>query len=238
MNAQETQILQDFLNQLAQVRGVNKDPQAEAMISRALAQQPDAAYLLVQRAILLEQALNNAKSRIAQLEGELQTARAGQGTSGSFFDDVASGWGRSATSAPTTHAAPAGSTMPPSHPGYAQPGYTPPPVATASRPGFFGGSGGSFLGNMAATAAGVAGGAFLFQGIENLLGHHGSGFMGHDLLGGQPTENLTVNNFYEGDGQGNTQPRDVADNDSSSDNSFDDVNNIDVDNFDDDTTSI
>jgi hypothetical protein len=31
---------------------------------------------------------------------------------------------------------------------------------------------GGFLGQAAATAAGVAGGAFLFQGLENLLGHH------------------------------------------------------------------
>jgi hypothetical protein len=30
--------------------------------------------------------------------------------------------------------------------------------------------GGSFLGQAAATAAGVAGGAFLFQGLEHLLG--------------------------------------------------------------------
>jgi hypothetical protein len=38
---------------------------------------------------------------------------------------------------------------------------------------------GSFLGTAAATAAGIAGGAFLFQGLESLLGHHdsGSGFL-------------------------------------------------------------
>ena len=37
-----------------------------------------------------------------------------------------------------------------------------------------------FLGQAAATAAGVAGGAFLFQGLENLFGSHGGSAAGHD----------------------------------------------------------
>ncbi len=225
MQSHESQILQDFLNQLVQARGVNKEPQAEAMISRAVAQQPDAAYLLVQRAILLDQALNAARSQIAQLEGELQTARAGKNASGSFLDDGASDWGRSATTRPVT----AGTAVPP-----AQPGYAPPPAPEASRPGFFSGGAGGFLGNMAATAAGVAGGAFLFQGIENLLGHHGTGFMGQGLQSSQPAENLTVNNFYEGD----APSRHRADDGTTSRNAFDDVSDIGVDSFDDDATSI
>jgi hypothetical protein len=49
--------------------------------------------------------------------------------------------------------------------------------------GGMGGGGGNFLGTMAATAAGVAGGAFLFQGIGNLLGggHQGAGAAQHGL---------------------------------------------------------
>src|SRR4029077_12220787 len=70
MTLQESQLLQEFLDQLAQIRGVRKDPEAQAMIQKALAQQPDAPYLLVQRAMLLEQALNQAKGQIAQLEGQ------------------------------------------------------------------------------------------------------------------------------------------------------------------------
>jgi hypothetical protein len=61
-----------------------------------------------------------------------------------------------------------------------------------------------------ATAAGVAGGALLFQGIENLMGH-GGGFGG----GNQPTE--VVNNYYT-DGSTNPSQDDgynVADNDTS-----------------------
>lgn len=70
MTLQESQLLQEFLDQLAQIRGVRKDPEAQAMIQKALAQQPDAPYLLVQRAMLLEQALNQAKAQIAQLQGQ------------------------------------------------------------------------------------------------------------------------------------------------------------------------
>jgi hypothetical protein len=52
----------------------------------------------------------------------------------------------------------------------------------------------AFSASAATTAAGVAGGMFLFDGLENLLGgHHGGGF-----FGGQPEviENVTENNFF------------------------------------------
>ncbi len=42
---------------------------------------------------------------------------------------------------------------------------------------------GGALGSIASTAAGVAAGAFLFQGLGNLLGHHnqdGNGFLGNN----------------------------------------------------------
>jgi hypothetical protein len=49
MSPQETQMLQNFLDQLVQVKGTVKDPQAQTMIQDAYARQPDAAYLLVQK---------------------------------------------------------------------------------------------------------------------------------------------------------------------------------------------
>lgn len=171
MSPQERQVLQDFLNQLVQVRGIVKDPEAEAMIARAVAQQPDAPYLLVQRALLLEQALNNAKEEIAALQNQLRGAPQ---ASSSFLD--ANAWGNSGAVRPASAAQPA--------PVYTAQYQMPPQAAPSGGPGFMrGGMGGmgGMLGNVAATAAGVAGGAFLFQGIENLLGHHG----GHGLLGQQ-----------------------------------------------------
>ncbi len=157
MSPQETQLLQNFLEQLVQVKGVVKDPQAEAQIARAVSQQPDAAYLLVQRALLQDQALATAKEQIAALQNQLQAASQPAGNSG--FLNAGNLWGNSAASGFRPAAAP----VP------VQPAYVP----AAAPQGFLQGGAGSFLGSMAATAAGVAGGALLFQGIESLLGHHG-----------------------------------------------------------------
>ena len=71
MSPSDEAMLHDFLGQLVQARDVRKDPEAEALIRRAIEQQPDAAYLLVQRCLLAEQALDTAKGRIAMLENQL-----------------------------------------------------------------------------------------------------------------------------------------------------------------------
>src|SRR4051812_49117434 len=87
MTPQERSLLESFLAQLVQVRSVNKDPEAQRLIDRAVAEQPDATYLVVQRALLLNQALEQAKSRIAALE------QAEAGRDRGFLDPNASGWG-------------------------------------------------------------------------------------------------------------------------------------------------
>jgi hypothetical protein len=61
-------MLQDFLNQLTRAQVATKDHEAQILIARAFAQQPDAAYLVVQRALLLEQALKQAQAQLAQLQ--------------------------------------------------------------------------------------------------------------------------------------------------------------------------
>jgi uncharacterized protein len=178
MNAQERSLLQNFLAQLAQVRGVNKDPEANELISQALARQPDAGYLLVQRALLLDQALEQAKARIAQLEQSQSPSGRG------FLDPAGSGWasppGQSSQNEPWGRP----SAPPPQYAG--GPAFYP-AAAPAPSSGFS-----SFLGQAAATAAGVAGGEFLFQGIENLIGHREGGFAGTAV----PEEDVTVNNYF------------------------------------------
>jgi len=171
MTPQERSLLESFLAQLVQVRSVNKDPEAERLIARAVEQQPDATYLVVQRALLLGQALEQAKTRIAELE----EAGRGQG----FLDPNASGWGN--PSGPSSGSAGRGQAVPQAGyapaPGYGAPAYGAAPVYPAYGAPPVGGGFSSFLGQAAATAAGVAGGEFLFQGIENLFGHLGrSGF--------------------------------------------------------------
>jgi hypothetical protein len=187
MTRDERELLQNFLAQLTQIHGIQKDPEADALIARAVAQQPDAAYLLVQRALLLQQALDQAKAQIAELQQRGQAAGGGAFLSGSH-------WGRSGEPVATT--GPVSVTgRPLSAPGAPAP--MPEPPATAPRPGGLG-AGGSFLGQAAATAAGVAAGAFLFQGIEGLLGHHGGagfGWPGEHMSSAVP-DNVTVNEYF------------------------------------------
>jgi hypothetical protein len=192
MSPQETQSLQDFLNQLTQVRGIPKDPQADALIASAVAQQPDAAYLLVQRALLMEQALNTAKTQIAALQSQIQATQAAP--SRGFLDPNAWGNAPAAVSRPTAP-------MMASAPAPMQAPVMQSPVPVAS-PGFFGGGIGSALGTVAATAAGVAGGAFLFQGIEHLMHpNSGAGLMNQSGTASlaPPVENTTINNDYGDD---------------------------------------
>jgi hypothetical protein len=194
MNPQERVLLEKFLDQLVQVHGVDKDLEADAMIKRAVAQQPDAAYLLVQKSLLLGQALNQAKARIADLE------RASDASGRSFLDSGASNWSSGAPRASTASVAPgrppAGPSGQPSQsfepqssgPSYAAPAGSPVPPSAGIVP--------SFLGQAAATAAGVAGGAFLFEGLEGLFGHHGSSVPGWGAAPTFPAEDVTINNYY------------------------------------------
>lgn len=235
MSPQETQALQDFLQQLTQVRGISKDAQADAMIQAAVAQQPDAAYLLVQRALLMEQALNATKAQVTALQNQVQSLQAnaagGARTSG-FLDGNAWGNAPAAASVRPQPAAPA--YVPAAAPAYAaaQPAAPAYQASPAPSSGFFGGGMGSMLGTVAATAAGVAGGAFLYQGIEHLFnGNSGSGLAHQNGLSApvENIENTTVNNYYGNEGD---RKSDLASNDSSSgDTSSDlaDLSNFDLD---------
>ncbi|PFH08812.1 hypothetical protein BCF11_1187 [Collimonas sp. PA-H2] len=218
MSPQESQALQDFLNQLTQARGIAKDPQADALIASAVAQQPDAAYLLVQRALLMDQALNAAKAQIANLQSQVQAAPAPVRS----FLDPANSWGNSAAPA-SRPVATAPYPQPPMQ--QAPAAYQAPLQAPAAASGFFGGGIGNVLGSVATTAAGVAGGAFLFQGIEHLMGNggnHSAGLFGQQAAPlATPVENTTINNYY-GDDASSNDSSDSTDNIASNDSDSDD----------------
>lgn len=163
MNTHEREQLVQLLQQLTQAQALQKDSEADALIREASKQQPDAAYLLVQRTMLLDHALQDSRNQISQLQSELDKARSGN-SSGGFLSQYA--WGNaSATQSnpppqtPAYPAAPASSAM-------STPSPTTAPAASAW--------GSGMLGNIATTAAGVVAGGFLFQGIEHVLGNHGS----------------------------------------------------------------
>lgn len=173
MTHEEQRLLTRFLDELEKVKNVAKDPDAEALIKAAATAQPDAMYLLVQRCLLQDQALNTARSRIEDLQQQLERERSQPPrATGGFL--AANPWGRPAA-APASGPGPVVQSDP----------LAPPGLAAASP---FSG----FLGNAVATAAGVAGGAFLFHGIENLLhsSSHGAGLADSLPSSGHPAGDL------------------------------------------------
>jgi uncharacterized protein len=70
MTAQERDQLQQFLAVLRQQRAQPKDALADGLIRDALGQQPDAPYLLVQRSLALQLALEAAHVRLGQLQAQ------------------------------------------------------------------------------------------------------------------------------------------------------------------------
>jgi uncharacterized protein len=189
MNSQERDQLGQFLKQLGEVKLAEKDTEAETLIREAATHQPDATYLLVQRALLLEQALNSAKARIDELQNQLQNRQSPAQPQGGFFANDP--WAQPAGNAGAV----------PGAGNYQVPRYAQPPQPQPQQqPSAFGG-GSSFLGNVATTAAGVVAGSFLFQGIENMLGHHGGGSAGwgQQSLGEHAPEQTVINNYYGDD---------------------------------------
>ena len=173
MSPNEREQLQQFLNQLKQAKLSQKDSDADQLILDAVAHQPDAPYLLVQRSLLLEQALHNAKLQISELQKNQPAQTA------SFLGNDP--WAQA-----------------PSQTANYQPPRPTAPLA-ANNNSWLGGSG--FMGNLASTAAGVVAGSFLFQGIENLMGHHNYGGWQNNPsgLGEHLNEQTIVNNYYGDD---------------------------------------
>ncbi len=174
MTPDENRLLEAFLNQLREIKGHPKDPEADERIKTVTAQQPDAIYLLVQRALLQDQALKAAQQEIESLKSKLETQSHASATSGFLNRDP---WGQ-VSPRQTYHSQ----------------------AAAAATPVAQTGGMGSFLGQAATTAAGVAAGAFLFQGIENLMGHHhyGSPYQDMAYQDAMHPENVTINEYYDG----------------------------------------
>ncbi|HVV92856.1 MAG TPA: DUF2076 domain-containing protein [Hyphomicrobiales bacterium] len=197
MNPQEREVIDGIFDRLKQVEGQPRDPEAEQHISQRVAQQPYAPYAMAQALYVQEQALKQYAERVRQLEeaakaAEAQRAQPAQG--GGFLSGL---FGGGAPQAAPPHPAPP-------QPGYAppqQPGYATPPQYQPAPQGPWGAApaapaGGGFLRSAMTTAAGVAGGALLFEGIRGLMGGHGGFGGGFGGFGGQPVVNETVINEY------------------------------------------
>jgi hypothetical protein len=141
MTPDERNILQAFLADLASTPAPARDAEADAMIQDAVARNPAAVYLLVQHAILSDQALHAAQAQLAQQQQQVQPAS-------SFLPQTA----------------PAQSYAP-------SQGYWAGPMGAPVQSSPFGANSGlgSFLRSAGQMAAGVAAGDLLAQGIENIF---------------------------------------------------------------------
>ena len=74
MTPDERTLLQGFLSDLARTTAAQKDPEAAGMIAQAVQANPDAVYLLVQHALLSDQALHAAQQQIQALQAQMQSA--------------------------------------------------------------------------------------------------------------------------------------------------------------------
>ena len=161
MNPQEKAQLEQFLQQLNSTQAGAKDSDANALIAESVKQQPDAAYLLVQRAMGLEMALQVAQKQMADMQAQIdQTNQANKPSSG-FLSGINS-WGRAAPS----------QSMPSNAMAAAR------PAAGAAQPSAWGSG---MLGAIATTAIGVVAGSMLYQGIQSMMGQNSTPDAGNGL---------------------------------------------------------
>ncbi len=223
MTPQEQQMIDGLIDRVRNTQLTDRDPDAAAHLQQGLGTNPDAIYILAQTVLVQQQALLQAQNQLQTANAELARLRDAAGHTPqqqpSSWLDRFFGTGTPTPSQPypaappqapsqPAYAAPApayqpvnvgaqpygtplyASAPPQAYPpqGYVQPGYPQPGYGYAQP------AGGSFLRSAAQTAAGVAAGALLFEGVESMFGHHNYGGYGGSYGHEGAT---TVNNYYE-----------------------------------------
>ncbi|TFY94101.1 DUF2076 domain-containing protein [Pseudomonas nabeulensis] len=178
MNSEEQTLIDGLFSRLQQAEtdSAPRDAQAEARIKEHMTRQPAAGYYMTQSILVQEHALKSLDAQnkqqaqqIQQLQDELQQARSAQpapSSGGGFLSSIFGGGSRDpqpAQAAPSS----SGGWREPARPAFNQPApqqnYQQPPAAPA---------GSGFLGGAMKTAAGVAGGVLLAEGISSLFHHN------------------------------------------------------------------
>ena len=179
MTPQERQLIDELFDRLASLENSPRDAEAERAIADGVRRAPHAPYALVQTALVQDEALKRANARIEDLQAQLEGPEPPRQQQGSFLDSMRDAFGRRESRGSVPNVGPQATQSQGYAPAAVPPGYS--PQAYPAGPGF--GSGGSFLGTAASTAAGVIGGALLLDGIRSMFGHH-AGFGGNDAFGG------------------------------------------------------
>lgn len=183
MNSEEQTLIDGLFSRLQQAEtdSAPRDAQAEARIKEHMTRQPAAGYYMTQSILVQEHALQSLDAQnkqqaqqIQQLQEELQRAKSAQpaaSSGGGFLSSIFGGGSRDAQPTQSAPASTGGGWREPTRPSFSQPApqqnYQQPPQAPAAP------MGGGFLGGAMKTAAGVAGGVLLAEGISSLF-HHNS----------------------------------------------------------------
>lgn len=205
MSPEERQLLQGLFDRMRNNAGTQRDAEAERMIADNVRQQPYAPYLLAQTVLVQDQALQAANARLQDLEAQVRDQQGQSGGGGGGFLSGLFGGGQRQAPPPVPQQRPVwnqGGAPQGGYPGGGfQGGGYPPPPPQAGPWGAGGGAapaGGGFLHGALQTAAGVAGGVMLADGIRSLFGGHNNPMgiaSGVPGVGGD----TVVNNYY-GDG--------------------------------------
>jgi hypothetical protein len=213
MTPQERKLIDELFDRLASLEDAPRDDDAVQAINEGLERAPNAMYPLVQTALVQDEALKRADSRIRELEAELGVGPGEPVRQPGFLDNMrdalrgrTAGRGSVPTVRPGQPSSAWGSASTQPGPG-TQPGYG---AQLAEQPSS---SGSSFLGTAAATAAGVLGGALLMNSIRGLSGgpHQSFGSLdpggagspwGGSSSGGDLSRDAGLNDIGGGDGHG------------------------------------
>ncbi|WP_458372380.1 DUF2076 domain-containing protein [Pseudomonas lactis] len=179
MNSEEQTLIDGLFSRLQQAEtdSAPRDAQAEARIKEHMARQPAVGYYMTQSILVQEHALQSLDAQnkqqaqqIQQLQDELQRAKATQpapASGGGFLSSIFGGGSREPQPAPSNSG---GGWREPARPAFGQPApqqnYQPPQAPVAAP------AGSGFLGGAMKTAAGVAGGVLLAEGISSLFHHN------------------------------------------------------------------
>ncbi|VVN83835.1 hypothetical protein PS718_01326 [Pseudomonas fluorescens] len=242
MNSEEQTLIDGLFSRLqqAETEAAPRDAQAETRIKEHLTRQPAAGYFMTQAILVQEAALKSLDEQnkqltrqVQQLQAELQSAKA-QGAAptpsggGGFLSSIFGGGNSRPAPAQSTPASTGGWREPAPQQNFNAPapqqgfGAQSPNYAQQAAPA----AGNSFLGGALKTAAGVAGGVMLAQGISSLFHHNQQPEEIVEVIKEEPAQVADQSNSGWGDDQrmaGNDQSG-VSDADYSDDNSsfFDD----------------
>jgi hypothetical protein len=164
MTPDERQLITGLFDRMRAYDLPQKDREAEALINQSVHATPDAPYMLVQSVLVQEQALEAANTRVQDLEARVRELEGPpqQQSGGSFLG------GLFGTARPDAErrsgSVPAIGSRAGSQPSTLTP--RPQPWSEPQQQA----SGGGFMRSAMTTAAGVAGGMVLAEGIRNMLG--------------------------------------------------------------------